>query len=284
MVALGTRGSFRICFGTHKFWAMSLFPLVCSLSLKAVTSGAKAGRSQGRSHLLSETSDHAPVIGDSTLRLNIIVFGSTGRTGRAVIAKLLADGHNVTAFTRDASKLAAAPRFIIVQGDAMQPADVARAVPGHDAAVVTLGNSQNPFALLLGARRTTPPNICEVGTRNIIAAIDPTSPARLIVVAAFGIGDTRDKLPFVAKLFYHSVLREQMADKERQEAALKSSYLDYVLVQPVALTDKPAAGTWLASASGATRKQYVSRADVAAFIAEEIGARRYMRQTVTLSG
>ena len=195
-------------------------------------------------------------------------FRSTGRTGRAVIAKLLADGHNVTAFTRDASKLAAAPRFIIVQGDAMQPADVARAVPGHDAAVVTLGNSQNPFALLLGARRTTPPNICEVGTRNIIAAIDPTSPARLIVVAAFGIGDTRDKLPFVAKLFYHSVLREQMADKKRQEAALKSSYLDYVLVQPVALTDKPAAGTWLASASGATRKQYVSRADVAACIAD----------------
>jgi len=94
-------------------------------------------------------------------------------------------GHKVTAFTRDASKLAAAPRFIIVQGDAMQPADVARAVPGHDAAVVSLGNSQNPFALLLGARRTTPPNICEVGTRNIIAAIDPTSPARLIVVTAF---------------------------------------------------------------------------------------------------
>ena len=36
--------------------------------------------------------------------MNIIVFGPTGGTGRAVIAKLLADGHTVTAFARDPSK------------------------------------------------------------------------------------------------------------------------------------------------------------------------------------
>ncbi len=216
--------------------------------------------------------------------MNILVFGSTGRTGRAVIARLLEAGHQVTAFARDASSLAATPGLTLVQGDAMQPADVARAVPSHDAIVVSLGNSQNPVALLLGARRTTPPNVCEVGTRNIIAAVDPAAPARLITVSAFGIGDTRDKLPFAFKLFYLMVLREHMADKERQEAVLKASNLDYLLVQPVALTDKPAAGTWLASVSGEIRKQELSRADVAAFIAEEIAAPRYACQTVALSG
>ena len=216
--------------------------------------------------------------------MKIIVFGSTGRTGRAAISKLLEAGHEVTAFARNTSTLATAPNLAIMQGDAMRTADVDRAVPGHDAIVVSLGNSQNPFALLFGARRTTPPNVCEVGTRNIIAAIDPVAPVRLIVVTAFGIGDTRDKLPFLFKMFYRLVLREHMVDKERQEAVLKASRLEYVLIQPVALTDKPAAGTWLASPSGEIRKQEVSRTDVAAFIAEEIALPRHSRQTIAFSG
>lgn len=75
-----------------------------------------------------------------------------------------------------------------------------------------------------------------------------------------------------------------MVDKERLEAALKASHPDYVMVQPVALTDKPPAGTWLASASGEIRKQEVSRADVAAFIAAEIATPRVSRQTIAVSG
>ena len=216
--------------------------------------------------------------------MKIIVFGSTGGTGRAVISRLLQQGHMVTAFARDASKLAAAPGLTIVHGDVMQLSDVQRAMAGHQAIVVSLGNSQNPFALLVGARRTTPPNVCEIGTKNIIAAVDPAAPVRLIAVTAFGIGDTRDKLPFAFKMFYRLVLREHMVDKENQEAGLKASYLDYVLVQPVALTDKPPAGAWLASASGDIRKREVSRSDVVAFIAEEIVAPTYSRQTIAFSG
>lgn len=104
--------------------------------------------------------------------MKVIVFGSTGGTGRAAIASLLAAGHEVTAFARDVSALAEIPAVRTVRGDAMRAADVAAAIPGHDAVVVSLGNSQNPFAMMLGARRTTPPNVCEVGTRNIIAAMD----------------------------------------------------------------------------------------------------------------
>ena len=43
---------------------------------------------------------------------------------------------------------------------------------------------------------------------------------------------------------------ELMADKERQEALIKATDLDYVLVQPVALTEGPATGHWLADPEG----------------------------------
>jgi len=92
--------------------------------------------------------------------MNIIVFGPTGGTGRAVIGNLLADGHQVTAFARDPSKLSPAPGLTIMKGDAMNPEDVARAIPGHDAVVISLGNPQLSLAVSLGARRTTAADIC----------------------------------------------------------------------------------------------------------------------------
>ena len=216
--------------------------------------------------------------------MNIIVFGPTGGTGRAIIAKLLADGHSVTAFARDPSKLSPAPGLTLVKGDAMNPGDVKRAIPGHDVVVISLGNPQLPLAISLGARRTTPADICEMGTRNIIAALGPGSPIRVLAVTAFGVGDTRDKMQIGFKIFSQLFLREPMADKERQETVLKASGLDYVLVQPVGLTDAPASGDWLASARGESRKMRISRKDVAAFIADEIANPLYHRQTVALSG
>jgi uncharacterized protein YbjT (DUF2867 family) len=212
--------------------------------------------------------------------MNIIVFGATGGTGRAVVAKLLADGHRVTAFARDPSKIAAAPGLTVAKGDAMSPEDVARALPGHDAVVVSLGSR----ALMLGAKRTTPADVCEAGTRNIVAALGANSRMRVIAVTAFGVGDTRDKMSWTFRLISTLLLKEAMADKERQEAVLKATTLDYVLVQPVGLTDAPAAGDWVASTSGETRSMRIPRADVAAFIAGEIDAPRYHSQTVTLSG
>ncbi len=103
-------------------------------------------------------------------------------------------------------------------------------------------------------------------------------------MTAFGVGDTREKISWTYKLLFNLLMKELMADKERQEAVLKATALDYVLVQPVGLTDAPATGRWLASAPGETRSMRISRKDVGAFIAQEIDAPRYHRQTVTVSG
>jgi len=216
--------------------------------------------------------------------MKVIVFGSTGGTGRATLRALVAAGHQATAFARDPAKLAGMKSVRAVRGDVMEPADVSGAVPGHDMAVVSLGNSQNPFALLLGARRTTAPDVCEVGTRHVVAAMQAAAINRLVVVTAFGIGDTRGQLPLAFKLFYRIVLREHMADKEKQEALVKASGLDWTLVQPVGLTDGPPTGIWLADTAGKIRHQQISRADVAAFLVTLVDGDPYSRSTVALSG
>lgn len=216
--------------------------------------------------------------------MKVIVFGSTGGTGLATCRALAAAGHQVTAFARDPARLPAMPSVTAVGGDVMKAADVAAALPGHDLVIVSLGNSQNPFALMVGARRTTPVNVCEIGTGHIIAAMQAGGPRRLLVVSAFGIGDTRDRLPFAFKLFYRTVLREHMADKEKQEALVKASGLDWTLIQPVGLTDGPATGAWLADTKGTIRRQQISRADVASCLVSLLSDERYAGATVALSG
>ncbi|WP_295453749.1 NAD(P)-binding oxidoreductase, partial [uncultured Thiodictyon sp.] len=214
---------------------------------------------------------------------------ATGKAGRAVALTLLAAGHQVTAFGRNREKIPAHEGIAAIVGDALNPADVARAVAGQDAVVVSLGDSLNPVVLKLGAKlgvkRNTPPNICEVGTANVIAAMAAASVARLVCITAYGVGDTRERLSRLYRLWFHALqLREQLADKERQEQLVKASGLDWTLVQPVGLTDGAATGRWLASPAGDRRKRTISRVDLADFIAEIVASGRYLRETVVLSG
>jgi uncharacterized protein YbjT (DUF2867 family) len=214
--------------------------------------------------------------------MRVVVFGATGGTGRAVISGALAAGHEVTAFARNADRIAPLKGLTVINGDAMDAAQVAPALAGQDAVVISLGNSQNAFGLLFGARRTTPPDICEIGTRNILNALPQG--VRVIVVGAFGTGDTRANLPFMFKLFYKLILREQMADKERQDLVLKASGAAYTLVQPVALTDKPGVGKWTATMDGTFGKAEVSRADLAGYIIASLVDGSGRSGTVTFSG
>lgn len=217
-------------------------------------------------------------------RPRIVIFGASGGTGQAVIRAALDKGFEVAAFVRTASSVAPRDRLEILKGDVTNEASVARAIVSGDLVVVTLGNSQNPFRRMLGEKRTTPPNVCEIGTRNVISAMTMFGAKRLVVVSAFGVGDTRKKAPWLLKLFYAVLLREQMADKERQEPLVKASGLDWTIVQPVALTDDPGTGRWLASPTGNTGAQKICRDDVAAFIVAELFRQDNVGATVTLSG
>ncbi len=216
--------------------------------------------------------------------MRVAVFGATGGTGQAFIKEALGSGHIVTAFARDASKMPMAQGLKFVQGDVMNASDVVPVLVRQDAVVVSLGNSQNPFAMLLGARRTTPRDVCGVGTGHILDALPKDSQTRILVVGAFGTGDTRDQLPLMFKIFYRLFLREQMADKEKQDAVLKASEANYILIQPVALTDKPGTGTWTASNDGTIGKSEVARTDLARYLLTLCTDGNRSRKTVSFSG
>src|SRR5438309_11206245 len=64
----------------------------------------------------------------------IAVIGSTGRTGKLVLAEGLRRGYALTAFTRRPAELASIDGLsAIVEGDGRRADDVRRAVQGQDA-------------------------------------------------------------------------------------------------------------------------------------------------------
>ena len=215
----------------------------------------------------------------------ILVVGASGGTGRATIEQLVQDGHRVTAFSRHADALADISELVTAfNGDATNPDDVDRAVRGHDAVVVTLGISENPIRVRLFGTARTPIDVRSVGTRNVIAAMKKHGVRRLVVQSSYGVGETRGKLRWVDSMFFGLLLKPQIADTEVQELDVRDSGVEWVLAQPVHLTDDNADDMPFASPTGEVREWKISRRGVARFLAQAARTPDYVGQSVALSG
>lgn len=216
----------------------------------------------------------------------VLVIGATGGSGVAAVQNLLARGCEVTAFARHPEALAhlqAQGKLTLRAGDAMNPDDIDSAVPGHDAVVVTLGIRENPVHVRLRGSAGTAMNVRSQGTRHVIEAMHRHSVRRLVVQTTFGAGATRGKLPFIYRLMFSLLLKPQIADTERQEEAVRASGLNWVLAQPVNLTDDDVADAPLASAEGAYRSMKVARRQVGQFLADMAVSARFNQASVALS-
>ncbi len=130
-----------------------------------------------------------------------------------------------------------------MDGDALDPEAVAKAVAGQDAVVVTLGISDNPLAVQWLHRSSTSPDVRSRGTATVVGAMRETGVRRLVVQSTYGLGDSWAHLDLTWKLVLRFVIGRQFTDSGRQEEVVRASGLDWTLVRPVSLTDAPADAT-----------------------------------------
>jgi uncharacterized protein YbjT (DUF2867 family) len=110
---------------------------------------------------------------------------------------------------------------------------------------------------------------------------------RLVVETALGIGDAWWRLGLYYTLFVRPVILPfYFHDKVRQERVVRASGLDWTIVRPGVLTNGRRRGSvrhgegvghWLWSVR-------VPRADVAAFMLDQLEDGRYLRRTPGLAG
>ena len=212
--------------------------------------------------------------------MKVLVIGATGGSGRAAVEALVSAGHEVTAFSRRGETLGEG--VIAKSGDATREEDVRSAVAGHDAVVVTLGIRESAVRVRLLGSAGTPMDVRSRGTRHVIAAMRAHGVKRLVVQTSFGVGETRGRLAAIDRAIFALLLRPQIADTEVQEREVRASGLEWVLAQPVHLTDGSETGAF-ASLEGETRGRSVSRRAVGRFLAEAVESPRYVGRSVALS-
>ena len=206
--------------------------------------------------------------------MKLLIFGSTGSIGRHLVEQALAQGHTVTAFTRDPAKLEINHANLrVAQGDVMDFASVERAVQGQDRVLCSIG----------AGRKGT---IRSEGTRNIVQAMENAGVRRLVCQSTLGVGDSRGNLNFFWKyIMFGFFLRQVYADHVSQENYVKQSHLDWTIVRPAGFTDGDRSGQYRHGFPGTdkTTKLKISRADVADFMLKQLTDDTYLHKTPGLS-
>jgi putative NADH-flavin reductase len=208
--------------------------------------------------------------------MKLVIFGSTGGTGRELVSQALDQGHNVVAYARNPARVDDIKHAAlqVVRGDVLDPEAVESAIAGQEAVLCAIG---------AGAGRTT---LREDGTRNIVEAMEKTGVRRLMCLSSLGVGDSRSNLGFFTKYIVVSIfLRHAFADHERQEAVVKQSSLDWTIVRPPHLKDGPQTGVYRHGFPATDRQitGMISRADVADFMLRQLTDDTYLHQTAGVS-
>jgi putative NADH-flavin reductase len=217
--------------------------------------------------------------------MKLTIVAATGGIGRHILDQAVTAGHEVTAVVRNPRNLSQPVRAVTADLANPDPAALQAAVDGADAVLSGLGPRSNAEA-----------GIASRGTRAIVAAMQATGARRLIVVSAAPIGTVpspgRPKPPrhdpgdgfFMRHLFSHvakTLFRAHYADLAVMEDLIRDSGLDWTIVRPPRLSDKPLTGRYRTAIGQNIRGGWiVPRADVAHYMLRVLDQPETIKQIV----
>lgn len=212
--------------------------------------------------------------------MKIALIGATGFVGSAVLEELLRRQHQVTALARNPGKIAAREGLTVVQADAQDAAQVAKAVAGQDAVV----NAYNPG--------WTVPDIHDqflIGTRAIYAGVKQGGVKRLLVVGGAGSlyvapgVQLVDTPGFPAEYKAGALAAREALNLIRNESTLDWTFLSPpILLAPGERTGQYRLGTDAPLMNGEAPGG-ISVADLAVAIADELENPRHVQQRFTVA-
>lgn len=209
--------------------------------------------------------------------MRIVIFGAAGRTGIPLVQQALDAGHEVVAFARTPSKLPVqGERLSVVQGDALNAADVERAFAGGADAV----------ASVLAPAKGSPANLLPTAAAHIVAAMQQHGVRRLVYMTGAGVDMPGDQpklfnhlIKFALKTLAGDVLQQSLAAVE----IVRSSGLEWVIVRAPMLTDGPRTGQYRVGMVGVNTGPRLRRADAADFILKQLESGAYAGQAPVVS-
>jgi putative NADH-flavin reductase len=209
----------------------------------------------------------------------VLIIGASRGIGLETVKLALKAGHSVRALARSATSIRLHdPRLEKLDGDALDQHTIERALAGIDAVIQTLGVSPTPAMIFSGTR------LFSAATRVLVNAMEG-SPVRRFCVTGLGAGDSRGRGGLLYDATLWLFLGRIYADKDAQEWIIRQSRLDWTIVRPTVLTTGPRTGAYRVLVDARDwRSGFISRADVADFLVQQINDASLVRKSPVLSG
>jgi putative NADH-flavin reductase len=208
--------------------------------------------------------------------MNLVVFGATSKTGQHVVERALDAGHQVRAFARTPAKMELRhARLEVVEGDALHPDDVERAVAGQDAVIS-----------LIGPTETSPKFVASRSTEHILSAMRDHGVQRLVVASVAGIPVGEEGRGLGARLItglLKLILGDMFTDRRRQLELLQQSDRAWTALRLPRLTDAPPTGDYELGITGFSPTMSITRADLAQAMLDQLDDDTYLRQAPKIS-
>ncbi len=187
--------------------------------------------------------------------MKFVVLGATGGTGIEIVRQAIDQGHSVTAFVRSPERLKPfGNRITVKQGDLLNSAELAKAISGHDAILSGFG-PRVPIA-------KDDASLLRNFATALTTAMHHANVRRAVIVStAFLFKDSILPPTYLfGRLFFPGVV----IDAAAMEQLVMQSGLDWTIVRPPQLTDKPFTGKYRVRTGHLPRFGFnISRADVA---------------------
>ena len=213
--------------------------------------------------------------------MNIALIGATGFVGAPVLAELLSRGHSVTVLARNPSKLKAQTGLTVLAADALDAAQVASAVAGHDAVI----SAYNPgwsepqiHDLHLQASRAIVEGVKQAGLKRLLVVGGAGS---LYVAPSLQLVDTPQ---FPAAYKQGALAARQALNELKTETALDWSFVS----PPIGLAPGERTGHYRVGADEllpgtGDQPAGISVADLAVAIVDEIETPRHVQRRFTVA-
>ena len=209
----------------------------------------------------------------------LLIIGASRGIGLETVRAALRAGHRVHALARSAASMPIQDTNLVkVSGDALDRDTIRDALQDVDVVIQTLGVNFAPKLIFEGT------TLFSDSTRILADAMKVAGVKRLIAVTGLGAGDSRGHGGFIYDaVVFPLLLKRVYDDKDVQEWIIRSSGLDWTIVRPGLLKNRPATGRYrVLTASKDWQFGAISRSDVADFLVQQINDRTLVGTTPLL--
>jgi len=207
--------------------------------------------------------------------MKLVVLGATGGIGLEIIRQAVERGHSVTALVRSPKGLKSfGDRITVEKGDLLNTAELERAIKGHDAVLSGFG----PRVPVSKADA----HLLQQFAVALTSAMVHSEVKRVVVASVAFL--FKDAVAPPAYLLGRLLFPHTVADASAMERVFGKSGLDWTMVRPPELTDKPYTGRYRSREGHLPLFGFkISRADVADFMIKAVENRALIRKIVGVS-